>query len=151
MGETDWGGDWVLFWWTGPSQLIFNPIFCWRAGLCSLAAVWPGTKLWWRWWRQWWPPSKGPMQALLHSVAQPCSRPSPTHASAGDSWTLTASLGQSLVGPLLLSPGSWCPWESPEDCPLINDLNSYLKVFTGDKVQLFTLVMLLFPSLKYKV
>ena len=25
-----------------------------------------------------------------------------------DSWTLTASLGQSLVGPLLLSPGFWC-------------------------------------------
>ena len=31
-----------------------------------------------------------------------------THASAGDSWTVVASLGQSLVGSLLLSPGSWC-------------------------------------------
>ena len=29
---------------------------------------------------------------------QPCSRPPPTHDSTGDSWTLTASLGQSLVG-----------------------------------------------------
>ena len=36
---------------------------------------------------------------------QPCSRPLPTHASIGDSWE---SLGQSLVGSLLLSPGSWC-------------------------------------------
>ena len=38
---------------------------------------------------------------------QPCSRPPPTHASPetpGHSW---ASLGQSLVGSLLLSPGSW--------------------------------------------
>ena len=36
---------------------------------------------------------------------QPCSRPPLTHTSAGDSW---ASLGQSLVGSLLLSAGSWC-------------------------------------------
>ena len=31
-----------------------------------------------------------------------------THAFAGDSWTLRASLSQSLVGSLLLSPGFWC-------------------------------------------
>ena len=37
-----------------------------------------------------------------------CSRPPPTQASAGDSWTLTGMLGHSLVGSLLLSPGSWC-------------------------------------------
>ena len=39
---------------------------------------------------------------------QPCGRPLPTHASPetpGHSW---ASLGHSLVGSLLLSPGSWC-------------------------------------------
>ena len=36
---------------------------------------------------------------------RPCSRPPPTHASPGDS---RASLGQSLVGSRLLSPGSWC-------------------------------------------
>ena len=34
-----------------------------------------------------------------------CSRPLPTHASAGDSWTL---LGQSLVGSLFLFPGPSC-------------------------------------------
>ena len=39
---------------------------------------------------------------------QPCSRPPSTHASARVSWTLRASLGQSLVGSLLLSPGSCC-------------------------------------------
>ena len=38
---------------------------------------------------------------------RPCSRPLLTHVSAGDSWTFRASLGQSLVGSLLLSPGSW--------------------------------------------
>ena len=37
-----------------------------------------------------------------------CTRPLPTHASTGDSWTLKASLGHSPVGSLLLSPGPWC-------------------------------------------
>ena len=48
------------------------------------------------------------MHALLHSVPQPCSRPLPTHASTRDSLHSWASLAQSLVGSLLLSPGSWC-------------------------------------------
>ena len=41
-------------------------------------------------------------------MPQPCSRPPPTHASARDSWTLTANVGQFLVGSLLLAPGSRC-------------------------------------------
>ena len=32
----------------GHAQQIFNPIFCWWAGLCSLPIVWPEAKLWWR-------------------------------------------------------------------------------------------------------
>ena len=56
----------------------------------------------------WRPPLKGPMQTLLHSVPPACSRPPPTHASAGDPGHSRASLGLSLVGSLLLSPGSWC-------------------------------------------
>ena len=48
-------------------------------------------------------------KVIMHCLTQfpwPCSRPPPTHTSAspGHSW---ASLGQSLVGSLLLSPGSW--------------------------------------------
>ena len=39
------------------------------------------------------------------SDPDPAAGPPPTHASAGDS---QASLGQALVGSLLLSPGSWC-------------------------------------------
>ena len=39
---------------------------------------------------------------------QPCSRPPPTHASTGDSWTLTGKSGSVSCGVLLLSPGSWC-------------------------------------------
>ena len=37
-----------------------------------------------------------------------CSRALFTYASTGESWILTESLGQSLVGSLLLSPGFWC-------------------------------------------
>ena len=51
---------------------------------------------------------KVPCRHCYTQGPQPCSRPPPTHASARDSWTLTASLGQSLVGSLLLSHGSWC-------------------------------------------
>ena len=41
-----------------------------------------------------------------HSLCpQPCSRPPPTHAFAGGSWT---PIGKSPVGSLFLSPGSWC-------------------------------------------
>ena len=29
IGETDWGGTWVLFWWVGPCSVNLNPIFCW--------------------------------------------------------------------------------------------------------------------------
>ena len=37
----------------------------------------------------------------------PCSRPLSTHASAGDSWTLTGKSESVFSGSLLLSPGSW--------------------------------------------
>ena len=50
MGETDWGGNWVLFWWAGPCSVNVQSNF------------------------------------LLMGGASPC---------------------QSLVGSLLLSPGSW--------------------------------------------
>ena len=47
---------------------------------------------------------KVPCMYCYTHCPQPCSRPPPTHPSAGDS---QASLGQSLVGSPLLSPGSW--------------------------------------------
>ena len=47
---------------------------------------------------------KAPSTHCYTQVPRPCSRPLPTHASTGDSWT-QASLGQSLVRSLLLSPG----------------------------------------------
>ena len=49
---------------------------------------------------------KVPCTHCCTQCPQPCSRPPLTHASArGHSQT---SLGQSLVGSLLLFPGSWC-------------------------------------------
>ena len=52
-------------------------------------------------------PSKGPMQALLHSVPQSCSRPPPTHTSAGDSWKFTGN-SESVSGGVT-APFSWVP------------------------------------------
>ena len=51
---------------------------------------------------------KVPCTHCYTQCPQPWSRPPPAHASAGDSWTLTGNLCQSLLGSLLLSPGSWC-------------------------------------------
>ena len=51
---------------------------------------------------------KVPCTHCCTQCSQPCSRLPLTYASTGDSWTLTGSLGQSLVGSLLLSPWSWC-------------------------------------------
>ena len=45
------------------------------------------------------------MLALLHAVPRPCSRPPPTHASAGDSWTLTGKSGSVSCG--VTPPFSW--------------------------------------------
>ena len=49
--------------------------------------------------------SKSSMHALLHPTLQQATT---THASAETPGHSPASLGQSLVGSLLLSPGSWC-------------------------------------------
>ena len=51
---------------------------------------------------------KVPCRHCYTQCPKPCRRPPLTHASTRDSWTFTVNLGQSLVGSLLLSPGSWC-------------------------------------------
>ena len=51
---------------------------------------------------------KVPCMLCCAQCPRPCSRPLLTHASTRDSWTLMSSLGQSLVGSLLFSSGSWC-------------------------------------------
>ena len=45
------------------------------------------------------------MHTMLHIVPQLCSRPSPTHTSAGDSWTLTGKSGSVSCG--VTAPFSW--------------------------------------------
>ena len=109
------------FWWerliVGETRLVLmagacsvnlESDFCWWAGLCSLSLFDLS------------PNYCGGNEdngGLLQSV--PCthchtqcpglsSRPLLAHAYAGDSWTPTGSLGQSLVGSLLLSSGFCC-------------------------------------------
>ena len=50
-------------------------------------------------------PQKNPVMYCHSLCPQPCSRPPPTHAFAGDFWTPT---GKSPVWSLFLSPESWC-------------------------------------------
>ena len=45
------------------------------------------------------------MQHCCPQCSQPCSRPPPTHASAGDSWTLTGKSGSVSRG--VTPPFSW--------------------------------------------
>ena len=51
---------------------------------------------------------KVPCMHCCTQCPQPCSRPPLIHTSSGDSWHSQVSPGQSPVGSLLLSPGSWC-------------------------------------------
>ena len=51
---------------------------------------------------------KVPCMYCHTQCSQPCNRPPSTHTSARAPRHSQASLGQSLVGSLLLSPGSWC-------------------------------------------
>ena len=64
--------------------------------LCSLPVVWPEAKLWWRW-----------CSIMITSFKVPAGyyQPMPLQEIPGHA---RASLGQSLMGSLLLSPGSWC-------------------------------------------
>ena len=50
---------------------------------------------------------KVPCMHCCPQCPQPCSRPLPTHTPPETPGHSRASLGQSLVGSLLLSPGSW--------------------------------------------
>ena len=101
MGETDWGGNWVLFWWVGPCSE--NPIFSWWLGLCFLLVTYYGGGN----------EDNGTSFKRSHAGTTNLGAPNPAADNCwpmhlpetpGHSW---ASLGQSLVGSLLLSPGSW--------------------------------------------
>ena len=80
MGDNDYGGNWVLFWWVGPCSVIFNPSLCWWGRLC----------LWW-----------GSLLFYIKPNCWPMLPPETPGLSQG-------SLTQLLVGTLLLYPGSWC-------------------------------------------
>ena len=119
MGKTDCGGNWVLFQCAGAMLSKSLIQFSVDGQGCVLSLLFDlrpnygggnedtGDLL-----------QKIPCVHCYTQCPQPCSRPPLTHTSARDSWTPTpppetpghprASLSQSLVGSLLLSPGSWC-------------------------------------------
>ena len=116
IGETDWGGNWVFFWWVGPcsSNLEFN--FLLMGGAVFPPWYFPGAKT-----------MLEVMKIMVTSFkrSHACTatltapkpaagqhRPPPLLETPGHSW---ASLGQSLVGSLVLSPGKGCMGQSPEE------------------------------------
>ena len=87
MGDTDWEGNWVLFW---------------RVTMLRKSLIQSSVD------------GQGCVSSLLFNLEASLSAPDP---AAGHRWPIPlletpghswASLGQSLVGSLLLSPGSWC-------------------------------------------
>ena len=71
---------------------------------------------------------------------QPCSRPPPTHASSGDSWTLTGKSGSVSCGATAPFSWSWCTQGSA--CALQESVSPVLCKFwqlsdrvTGDLLQ----------------
>ena len=106
MGETDWGGNWVLFCCLGAML---------RNSLIQFSVEWRGCV-----------PSllfdlrsnyggvdgdncdllqKVPCRHCYTQCPQPCSRPPPTHASTRDSWTLMGKSGSVSCG--VTAPFSW--------------------------------------------
>ena len=104
------GRDWLrgklgLVLMAGHAQEIFNPIFYWWVELCSLCAVYLG-------------PNYGrgnehngdllqkiPRMYCYTHCPETCRWPPPTHASAGDSWTLLGKSGSVSCG--VAAPFSW--------------------------------------------
>ena len=104
MGETDWEGDWVLFWCVWPCSVNLKSTFLLMGG-----AVFPPCYLTW---------GQTMVKVMKIIVTHSCTArlsapnpaaghrwPTPLLETPGHSW---ASLSQSLMGSLLLSPRSWC-------------------------------------------
>ena len=109
MGESDWGENWFLFWWAGPCSVNIssNFLLMGRAVFSLCCLTWGQTMA---------EVMKIMVTSFKRSHARTASLgapdpaaghcwPKPPLETPGHSW---ASLGQSLVGSLLLSPGSWC-------------------------------------------
>ena len=109
MGETAWGGNWVLFWWVGPCSVHLSSNFLLMGG-----AVFPPCCLTWGQTMVEVMKITGTSFKKSWACAATLSAPDPT---AGHHWPTPppetpghsqANVGQFLVGSLLLSPGSWC-------------------------------------------
>ena len=105
MGETDWGANWVLFWWAGPCSVNLESNFLLMGKAVPSLLFDPrpnsgggdennGDLL-----------QKVPSTHFHTQCPWPCSRPPPTHTSMRDSWTLTGKSGSVSFG--VTAPLSW--------------------------------------------
>ena len=67
------------------------------------------------------------MHTLLHSSPQPCSRPTLTHTSTEDSWTLMDKSGSVSCGVITPFSGFWCTQAS--NCALQESVSPVLCKF----------------------
>ena len=106
MGETDWGGSWVLFWWGGGACSVnLLSSFCWWVELCSLHAIYLGPNCGGDNEENGDLPQKIPRMHCYSPCPQPCSRPTLTHTVARDSQTPT---GMSPMESMFISLESRC-------------------------------------------
>ena len=114
MGETDGGGNWVLFWWAEPCSVNLQSNIRFMGGAVFPPCYLPGAKLWWRWCSGVGEDSSGLQKVPCRRCYTPCSclpcgRPPRTHASTWGSWALTGRSGAVSCGghcSFLLGPGA---------------------------------------------
>ena len=104
MGETDWGGNWVLFWWVKPCSVNLSSNLLLMGGAVSflwlhLTPNYDGDY-----------EDNGDLQKVpcTHCCTQclrPWSRPLPTHTSAEHSWTYMGMSESVCCG--VTAPFSW--------------------------------------------
>ena len=144
MGETDCGGNWVLFWMAGPCSVNLSSDFLLMDGV--VFAPYCST----------WDQMVEVMKIMVKSFKRSHARNAALHVTdpvAGHWWSTPppetpvdsqACLGQSLIVSLLLSPGSWCAQSfvcalqesvSPVLCKFCNwiPLASKVKFFGGSQ------------------
>ena len=156
MGETDCGGNWVLFWWALLSksliQLSVDGQGCVPSLLFDLRLNYGGGNeddgdlL-----------PKVPCRHCCMQYPQPCSRPPPPHASARDSWTLTGKSGSVSCGghrSFLLGRGAHKILFVPsKSCLSITNYQSLLKLMSVESVMpsnrlILCHLLLLLPSIQ---
>ena len=128
MGETDCGGNWVLFWWAGPSMLsksLIQFLLMGRAVFPPCCLIWDQTTV--EVMKIMVTSFKRPQAHTAALSAQSCIRPLPTHSFTRNSWTLTGKFGSVSCG--VPAPFSWVLVHRRFVCALLKSVSPVLCKF----------------------